>query len=928
MKLHASTHPPSQSISFLVYLREFRKVKGPHIIIVPKSTLGNWCRELARWAPCMKVLRLQGPKEERQALVKDHLLTGTYDVVVTSFETVIIERAALRKFSWAVLILDEAHRIKNEKSSLSRELRLLETQSRLLLTGTPLQNNLHELWALLNFLLPDVFSSAEDFDAWFSSDGEGGVQQTAVKKLHAILKPFLLRRLKADVEHSLKPKIETKLYIGMTAMQKEWYRNLLSKDVTALNSIGGADRVRLLNTLMQLRKVCNHPYLFEGAEPGPPYSNGPHLYENAGKMVLLQKLLPKLKSQGSRVLIFSQMTRMLDILEDYFLASGTQYCRIDGNTKSVDRDAAMDAFNEDGSEKFVFLLSTRAGGLGINLYTADVVVLYDSDWNPQMDLQAMDRAHRIGQKKQVRVFRFITENTVEEKIIERAERKLYLDAVVVQQGRLAEKNASLSKDELMSMVRFGADQIFRSKDATLTDDDIDAILARGEEKTKSMSDKIQRDMSHSLSNFSLSDTWQSSFTAGDSKEGGAAAAAPKMAFIDLPQRERKKNYDIDAAYQAMMGTAPSGRRKGTPHRLAKPPPMADHQFYNRQRITELYDKEDKILRARRDASKRLTELKAENAKNRRRWAKIRIAELQREAGGGDGGDEGGAAPTPSASDAGDDDEDTSNEPVGRAALRAKAEAEYDAEHTLPEMLKLEQGLEDLPTGLEEEEEEERKALLEEGFTTWSKKDFRAYISALERFGREARALVLAEVAEVTEKPLEAVEVYHSAFMARYKEIDGYRRYLDRIEKGEEKLRRRQRIEAEVASKIARHKDPYSSLTLDYTGVSWRGGSSGYTPEEDRLLLCLMNELGYGEWDALRVQVRQAYAFRFDWFIKSRTPEELARRCETLIRMVERENADLRGEKLPVNRKAVGGGKRSGSGGGGAGRSRSKRARGE
>ena len=230
-------------------------MKGPHIVIVPKSTMGNWCRELARWAPCMKVLRLQGPKEERQALVRDHLLTGTYDVVVTTFETVIIERAALRKFSWRVLILDEAHRIKNEKSSLSVELRQLETQNRLLLTGTPLQNNLHELWALLNFLLPDVFSSAEDFDAWFATEDEGGVQQSAVKKLHAILKPFLLRRLKVDVEHSLKPKIETKLYVGMTAMQKEWYRRILSKDVVTLNAIGGPERVRLLTFLMQLRKV-------------------------------------------------------------------------------------------------------------------------------------------------------------------------------------------------------------------------------------------------------------------------------------------------------------------------------------------------------------------------------------------------------------------------------------------------------------------------------------------------------------------------------------------------------------------------------------------------------------------------------------------------------------------------------------------------
>lgn len=181
--------------------------------------------------------------------------------------------------------------------------------------------------------------------------------------------------------------------------------------------------------------------------------DGPHLWEHAGKMQLLHKLLPKLQEKGSRVLIFCQMTRVLDILEDYFRFIGFEYCRIDGNTDGEKRDSQMDEFNAEGSSKFCFLLSTRAGGLGINLATADIVVLYDSDWNPQVDLQAMDRAHRIGQKKRVQVFRFVTEGTVEEKIIERADRKLFLDAAVIQQGRLAEQHNSLEKDDLMKMVR-------------------------------------------------------------------------------------------------------------------------------------------------------------------------------------------------------------------------------------------------------------------------------------------------------------------------------------------------------------------------------------------------------------------------------------------------------------------------------------------
>nr|GLL47940.1 chromatin-remodeling complex ATPase chain-like protein [Ipomoea trifida] len=205
-------------------------------------------------------------------------------------------------------------------------------------------------------------------------------------------------------------------------MQKQYYKALLQKDLEVVNP--GGERKCVLNIAMQLRKCCNHPYLFQGAEPGPPYTTGEHLIENAGNMILLDKLLPKLKERGSRVLISSQMTSLLDILEDYLMYRGHQYCRIDGNTGGEDSDASTEAFIKPGSEKFASLLSTRAWGLRINLATADIVILYDSDWNPQVDLQAQDRAHRIGQKKEVQVFRFCTEYTIEEKVIERAYKKL------------------------------------------------------------------------------------------------------------------------------------------------------------------------------------------------------------------------------------------------------------------------------------------------------------------------------------------------------------------------------------------------------------------------------------------------------------------------------------------------------------------------
>ena len=264
----------------------------------------------------------------------------------------------------------------------------MDTEHRLLITGTPLQNNLHELWALLNFLLPDIFNDADQFDEWFSMSGEKG-QENVIKKLHTVLRPFMIRRVKKDVACGLPPKKETKLFVGLTTLQQEWYKRILRKDAHELNSLGGPDRVRLLNVLMQLRKVCNHPYLFDGAEPGPPYTDGPHLWESSGKMLLLHKLLVKLKQRGSRVLIFSQMTRVLDIMEDYMRMMAHPYCRIDGTMSGEQRDSQMEVFNAPNSEKFVFLLSTRAGGLGINLATADIVILYDSDWNPQVDLQAM-----------------------------------------------------------------------------------------------------------------------------------------------------------------------------------------------------------------------------------------------------------------------------------------------------------------------------------------------------------------------------------------------------------------------------------------------------------------------------------------------------------------------------------------------------------
>ena len=441
-----------QSISILAYMWQHMKVKGPHLIMVPKSTLSNWMNEFKRFTPDINVMRFHGSKEEREEFV-DRYLTyykrdnkREFDVIVTTYEVVNLERNVLTKISWQYLIIDEAHRLKNEASQFSKTVRQLRTNNRLLLTGTPLQNNLHELWALLNFLLPDVFASAEQFDEWFNLDiDDVNAKQRVIQQLHKLLRPFMLRRLKADVEKSLPPKSETILFVGMSAMQKKLYKDILMRDIDLINSnknkddSKGSGKTAVLNIVMQLRKACNHPYLFPGMEDRALDPLGPHLAENCGKMVLLGKLLKKMKERGHRVLVFSQMTRMIDILEDFFVAQGYQYCRIDGNTSYDEREDRIAAYNAPNSEKFIFVLSTRAGGLGINLQTADTVILYDSDWNPQADLQAQDRAHRIGQKKPVQIFRLVTEDSVEVKVVERAQQKLKLDAMVVQQGRLQEK---------------------------------------------------------------------------------------------------------------------------------------------------------------------------------------------------------------------------------------------------------------------------------------------------------------------------------------------------------------------------------------------------------------------------------------------------------------------------------------------------------
>jgi len=357
-----------------------------------------------------------------------------FNAIITSYETIRQDKPFFGAVRWEYLIVDEAHRLKNTNSKVLGDMRQISFDHLTLLTGTPLQNNTQELWTLLNFLDPVSFSSLNHF-----LDDFGDLKDSSqVAKLQEILKGILLRRMKDDVEKGLAPKEETIIEVELTTLQKKYYRAIYEHNIGFLRKgLQNSNAPSLLNVMMELRKCCNHPYLVKGVEekntsPDMPRDEAYNLLIHAsGKLVLIDKLLPRLKSEGHKVLIFSQMIRVLDILSEYLDFRGYSHERLDGRIRGNERQQSIDRFCKKDSDKFVFLLCTRAGGLGINLQVADTVIIFDSDWNPQNDVQAMARAHRIGQEKLVKVYRLVTRNTYEKFMFERASKKLGLDQVLI-----------------------------------------------------------------------------------------------------------------------------------------------------------------------------------------------------------------------------------------------------------------------------------------------------------------------------------------------------------------------------------------------------------------------------------------------------------------------------------------------------------------
>ncbi|XP_069756937.1 lymphoid-specific helicase isoform X2 [Narcine bancroftii] len=549
-----------QCIAMIAMMVE-RGVPGPFFVCGPLSTLPNWVSEFKRFTPEIPVLLYHGSQKDRhQKLRKINKRQGSLrilPVIITSYEIAMRDRKHFQKFHWKYLIVDEGHRIKNLNCRLIQELKRFNTDNKLLLTGTPLQNNLAELWSLLNFLLPDVFDDLKSFESWFAiSNITENVEDIVAKEqeqsilhmLHQILTPFLLRRLKSDVTLDIPPKREVVVYAPLSKKQESFYTAIASKTIGTLlgqesekeklqlTSSGRPKRrsrkqinymenyndadlekmiadmqqstqeqrpvldvdmsqqneihLKMQNVLMLLRKCCNHPYLIEYPLDcrTQEFKIDEELVKSSGKFLILDRMLPELSKRGHKVLIFSQMTSMLDILMDYCHLREYKYSRLDGSMPYNLREENINNFNND-PEVFLFLLSTRAGGLGINLTAADTVIIYDSDWNPQADLQAQDRCHRIGQSKPVVVFRLVTANTIDEKIVEKATVKRRLEKMVIHKNKfkggksgLNHSLCSLDSTELMELLKSqDHDRVVKgSAEKVISDADLQILLDRSD----------------------------------------------------------------------------------------------------------------------------------------------------------------------------------------------------------------------------------------------------------------------------------------------------------------------------------------------------------------------------------------------------------------------------------------------------------------
>ncbi|KAI6104072.1 SNF2 family DNA-dependent ATPase [Pisolithus croceorrhizus] len=488
-----------QIVTFLGRLvGEFKA--APALVVVPNSTITNWVREFSRWAPRLRVVPFHGEAKSREVVIRYELFHGSakhrtvnpkYHVLITTYETVTNNRDFAVVFRnvprWEVLVVDEGQRLKSDTNLLFRKLNELNVMHRVIMTGTPLNNNIRELFNLMNFLDADQWNDLETLAKEYEV-----LNEDLVRQLHARLKPYFLRRIKSDVLQ-LPPKNEVIVPVSMSPLQKEVYRSILSQNLQILSNLVRSSsapaqhgrslsiKANMNNILMQLRKCLQHPYLISDTiEPRGLPSAEAHekLVSASAKLRLLKSLLPKLKARGHRILLFSQFVVVLDIVEDFLTGEGYNFLRLDGDTKQNIRQKGMDEFNQPDSDVFIYILTTRAGGVGINLYTADTVIIFDPDFNPH---QAIARSHRYGQQKTCLVFKLMVKDSAEEKIMQAGKKKLVLDHLIVQKMDDDEDGAG----DLESILTFGAKELFEEgdqnvRDIVYTDHDLDKLIEKTE----------------------------------------------------------------------------------------------------------------------------------------------------------------------------------------------------------------------------------------------------------------------------------------------------------------------------------------------------------------------------------------------------------------------------------------------------------------
>ncbi|KAL2799223.1 hypothetical protein BJX66DRAFT_277543 [Aspergillus keveii] len=465
----------------------------PFLIVVPNSTCPNWRKEIKTWVPSLRAVTYYGSAQARR-LAQDNemFIRGDPDlrchVVITSYETMVDDtsRRVLSKIPWAGLIVDEGQRLKSDKSQLYEGLSKMKFPFKVLMTGTPLQNNTKELFNLLQFC--DQSKNAEELEEKY-----GTLSKENIPELHELIRPFFLRRTKAQVLTFLPPVAQIIVPVTMSVLQKKLYKSILAKNPQLIKAIfqrndtdeqplKQTEKHSLNNILMQLRKCLCHPFIYSKAieerttDPDVTHRN---LVDAAGKLQLLELMLPKLQKRGHRVLVFSQFLENLDVMEDFLDGLGLPHRRLDGRMSSLEKQKMIDDYNAENSPYFAFLLSTRSGGVGINLATADTVIIMDPDFNPHQDMQALSRAHRIGQKNKVLVFQLMVRGSAEEKIMQIGKKKMVLDHVLIDRMTAEDDDGQ----DLESILRHGAQALFDdddSKDVIYTSESVDKLLDRSQ----------------------------------------------------------------------------------------------------------------------------------------------------------------------------------------------------------------------------------------------------------------------------------------------------------------------------------------------------------------------------------------------------------------------------------------------------------------